>query len=393
MTMSTAVPPAKFRAVIIGTGNIARQHARGLQAHAALVDLVAVQDINLSVAKTFATAHGVPAVYATTAELLAGAKPDLVHICTPPSFHTALAIQCMEAGAHVLCEKPLCASLAELDLIQMAEKRTGRFCASVFQMRYGSSVQHVRDVLAAGEVGRPLVAVCNTLWFRSPAYYEVPWRGKWTNELGGPTVGHGIHLMDQMLYVLGEWSSLRAVARTADRAIEVEDLSVAMVEFKSGCVATVINSILSPREETYLRIDLQQATVELTHLYGFNNQSWRFTPRPGAAADAQAKLVATPAPGTAAPSISSGPGFDRLCALPADRPANHEAHIGGVLADLRLGTVPLTAGPEARNTIELLTAIYKSSFTGQAVARGSIVPGDPFYEAFHGGRSSIAPSH
>ena len=275
----------------------------------------------------------------------------------------------------------------------MAEKRTGRFCASVFQMRYGSSVQHVRDVLAAGEVGRPLVAVCNTLWFRSPAYYEVPWRGKWTNELGGPTVGHGIHLMDQMLYVLGEWSSLRAVARTADRAIEVEDLSVAMVEFKSGCVATVINSILSPREETYLRIDLQQATVELTHLYGFNNQSWRFTPRPGAAADAQAKLVATPSPGTAAPSISSGPGFDRLCALPADRPANHEAQIGGVLADLRLGTVPLTAGPEARNTIELLTAIYKSSFTGQAVASGSIVPGDPFYEAFHGGRSSIAPSH
>ncbi len=379
------------RAAIIGTGNIARLHVKGLQAHAAVVALVAVQDTDLPRAKTFAAEYGIAAAYATTGEMLAAAKPDLVHICTPPSFHAALAIQCMEAGAHVLCEKPLCASLAELDQIQTAEKRTGRFCASVFQMRYGSSVQHVREVLAGGAVGRPLVAVCNTLWFRSPAYYEVPWRGKWSNELGGPTVGHGIHLMDQMLYVLGEWTSLRAVARTSDRAIEVEDLSVAIVEFKNGCIATVINSILSPREETYLRIDLQQATVELTHLYGFNNESWRFTPRPGAAADAQAKLVATPAAGAAAPVKSSGPGFDRLCALPADRPANHAAQIGAVLMDMNQGTVPLTAGPEARSTIELLTAIYKSSFTGQIVTRGSIVVGDPFYSSFNGGHTGLRP--
>lgn len=377
----------KFSAAIIGTGNIARQHVKGLQAHAALADLVAVQDTDLARAKSFAAEYGIPAAFASTGEMLAAVRPDLVHICTPPSFHAPLAIQCMEAGANVLCEKPLCASLAELDLLQAAETRTGRFCASVFQMRYGSSVQHVRAVLAAGAVGRPLVAVCNTLWFRSPAYYEVPWRGKWTNELGGPTVGHGIHLMDQMLYVLGEWTSLRAVARTTDRAIEVEDLSIAIVEFKNGCVATVINSILSPREETYLRIDLQQATVELTHLYGFNNQSWRFTPRPGVAADAQAKLVATPAAGTAAPPNSSGPGFDRLCALPVDRPANHAAQIGAVLVDMAQGTMPLTAGQEARNTIELLCAIYKSSFTGQAVSRGSIVTGDPFYSSFNGGRS------
>lgn len=354
---------------------------------------MAVLDAEPARAAAFAKEHGIPQVHADLHDLLTEVRPDIVHICTPPSFHAALAIACLEGGAHVLCEKPLCASLAELDLIQAAELRTGRFCATVFQMRYGSSAGHVRQVLREGTVGRPLAAVCNTLWYRSPAYYQVAWRGKWSNELGGPTVGHGIHLMDQMLYLLGEWTTLRAVARRLDRAIEVEDFSAAIVEFRNGCVATVINSVLSPREETYLRIDTQAATIELTHLYGYNNSSWRFTPAPGATADVQAQRVATPSSSDQAAGHGSlSPGFVRLTALPADLPANHEAQIGAVLRDVRAGSRPLTAGIEARNTVELLTAIYKSSFTGLPVDRGSIAVGDPFYASFHGGRSIETPS-
>lgn len=383
----------KLRAALIGTGNIARQHLRGLRAHAEQVDLVAVLDADPARAAAFAQEHGIPQVHAELDVLLAEARPDLVHICTPPSFHAPLAIACLEGGAHVLCEKPLCASLAELDLIQAAEQRSGRFCATVFQMRYGSSAAHIRQMLQQETVGRPLAAVCNTLWYRSHAYYQVAWRGKWSNELGGPTVGHGIHLMDQMLYLLGEWKTLRAVAHRLDRAIEVEDFSAAIVEFKNGCVATVINSVVSPREETYLRIDTQEATIELTHLYGYNNSSWRFTPAPGATADVQAQRVMTPsASDQAGVGHPLTAGFARLCALPADLPANHEAQIGAVLRDLRSGTSPLTAGVEARNTVELLTAIYKSSFTGLPVERGSIGVGDPFYASFHGGRSIVTPA-
>jgi len=379
---------SKLRAALLGTGNIARQHLRGLRAHAAQVELVAVLDADPVRAAVFAQEHDIPAVHTDLALLLTDARPDIVHICTPPSFHAALAITCLEGGAHVLCEKPLCASLAELDLIQAAERRTGRFCATVFQMRYGSSADHVRQALQQGAVGRPLAAVCNTLWYRSHAYYQVAWRGKWSNELGGPTVGHGIHLMDQMLYLLGEWTTLRAVARRLDRAIEVEDFSAAIVEFRNGCVATVVNSVLSPREETYLRIDTQEATIELTHLYGYNNHSWRFTPAPGATADVQAQRVATPSlAASAAGGLSVSPGFARLADLPADLPASHEAQIGAILGDVKARAIPRTAGIEARNTVELLTAIYKSSFTGLPVERGSIQVGDPFYASFHGGRS------
>jgi len=159
----------KLRAALIGTGNIARQHLRGLRMHADQVDLVAVLDADPARAATFAKEHGITGVHHELPALLAKARPDIVHICTPPSFHATLAIACLESGAHVLCEKPLCASLAELDLIQATEQRTGRFCATVFQMRYGSSADHVRRMLQTQAVGRPLAAVCNTLWYRSHA--------------------------------------------------------------------------------------------------------------------------------------------------------------------------------------------------------------------------------
>ena len=91
----------------------------------------------------------------------------------------------MEAGAWVLCEKPFCASLAELDRIEAAEKRTGLYTGCVFQQRFASSTAHLRRLAQSGMLGRPLVAVCNTLWYRDTAYYGVPWRGRWATELGG----------------------------------------------------------------------------------------------------------------------------------------------------------------------------------------------------------------
>jgi predicted dehydrogenase len=352
-----------FTACIVGAGHIAKvHHVPGLRAHASRVRLAAVHDIDTSRAHAFAHEHDIPRAYDDVAAMLASERPDLVHICTPPALHASLAIQCMEAGAHVYCEKPLCASLAELDLINAAEKRTGRTCAVVSQTRYGSSMRHVQATLTSGIAGRPLVAICHTLWFRPASYYQVPWRGRWSTELGGATISQGIHAMDRLLFLLGEWTQIRAVVRTLDRHIEVDDFSVAIIEFANGCVATVVNSVLSPREESYLRIDLQQASVELRHLYDFSNEHWRFTGTP----EAPPEVIA------------------QLRALPPDVPASHAAQIGLLLDDLERGRPHMTAGEEARRTLELLTALYKSGFTGLPVRRGSIGEGDPFYRSFHG---------
>lgn len=354
----------KLRSAIIGTGGIANAHANAIAANRDAIELVAVMDVDAERGKAFAEKHGNPAVYSDTAELLAAERIDIAHICTPPKFHADLCIQAMEAGAWVLCEKPLCGSLRDTDRILAAEARTGMHMSVVFQFRYGAATRHLLAARDAGLLGRPLVGVCHTLWYRDAGYYAVDWRGTWASELGGCTVGHGIHAMDHFLQIMGPWTSITARAATLDRAIEVDDVSMAMVTFESGAVGSIVNSILCPRQETYSRFDFQRTTAEVRHLYGYTNQDWTFTPAPGNEAL-----------------------LEKLTAFGSGEKASHVAQLRQVIAAKQAGEQTPSGGAAARETMELLTAIYKSAITGQSVAKGSIVDGDPFYDSLNGGQS------
>lgn len=351
------------KAVLVGTGGIARSHVVAARAQAGQVDLVAAMDIDAGRVAAFCSDHGIPRSYTSVGEMLAQEQPRLVFIATPPGTHADLCVAAMEAGAWVLCEKPLVASLAEMDRIEEAERRTGNYTSSVFQWRFGSGGQHLKRLIDQGELGRALV--CNSLvtWYRTPAYYAVPWRGKWATELGGVSMGHGIHAMDFVLWLLGEWAEVRAMMGTLDREIEVEDVSMASVRFASGALANLTNSVLSPREVSYVRFDFQRATVELTHLYSYRNADWRFTGVPGAD---DAEDVA------------------RWADMGEDIQSSHAAQLRAFLASMDAGERPPVSGPDVRGTIEFLASLYKSGMTGQPVLRGSITPDDSFYHAMCG---------
>jgi predicted dehydrogenase len=355
-----------YRAALIGTGSIGEAHVRAVEATLGRVTLDAAVDIDAQRVGEFARRHAIPRTFTNYAVMLAELRPDIVLVATPPAQHAPLSIAAMEAGAWVLCEKPLCGSLAELDRIAAAEDRTGCYTACIFQMRFASSTTHVRRLADNGQLGRPLVGVCNTLWFRDEAYYAVPWRGRWETELGGPTMGLGIHAMDHFLHLMGDWKEVRAMAGTLDRAIEVEDVSMALVRFANGAMGSIVNSALSPRQETYMRFDYQRATLELTHLYGYTRENWKLTPVPS---EQDESLLQT------------------WQSFPPDVGSTHGAQLNALVADRDAGRRPLTSGDEARKTLELLTAIYKSAFTGESVTRGSIRPEDPFYAALHGHRA------
>ncbi len=350
------------RAVIIGTGGIARSHVNALRAAGTQVELVAGMDIDADRASAFCEQHEIPRAYTDLDTMLQQEEPQLVHIATPPGTHCDLTVAALEAGAWVLCEKPLCASLAEMDRIEAAEAHTGNYCSSVFQWRFGSGGQHLKQLINRGALGKPMVCVNLTTWFRSHEYYAVPWRGKWATELGGCSMGHGIHSMDFMLYQLGEWQEVRAMMGTLDRNIEVEDVSMATVRFANGAMASVTNSVLSPREVSYLRFDFQKATVELTHLYSYNNDDWQYSAAPGISVEELASWQQ----------------------LPANAPSSHGAQLQAMLDSRARNERPPVSGPDVRGTIEFLASLYKSAITGAPVARGSITPDDPFYHAMNG---------
>ncbi|MGN8027455.1 Gfo/Idh/MocA family protein [Microbacterium sp. 22242] len=363
-------PPTSrpYRAAIIGTGGIARVHAKALKALAPRIELVAVADVDPDRARAFAAEFAVPSVHTDAAALLAGHGLDLVSICTPPQSHAPLAALAQRAGVVPLVEKPTTLNLRELDELRAVEEETGVPVLTVFQHRFGAAGRLLARLVAEGGLGRPQVATCETLWYRDDAYFGVPWRGRWDVEGGGPTMGHGIHQFDLLLAILGPWAEVTAFAARQSRPTDTEDVSLALARFENGALATVVNSVVSPRESSRLRFDFEFATVEVEHVYGYTTADWTFTPAPG-----HEELAALWQPD--ATGGTSGHG-DQLAAI---------------LDAFDAGTPPEASLTQARRTLEFAAATYASAFRGRPIAAGEIGPDDPFAATMSGGMVPWAP--
>lgn len=352
----------KYRAAIVGTGGIAHRHAQALDDLGDRAELVAVAELDPGRGAAFAEEYAVPGVHGSVEDLLANERLDLVHVCTPPKTHAPLAIAAMRAGVPVLVEKPTALSLSEMDSMAAVQEATGTPVLTVFQHRYGAAAVRLRRLIQAGVLGRPLVAVCETLWYRDDAYFAVPWRGTWEAEGGGPTMGHGIHQFDLLLSVLGPWTEIRAVAGRLSRPTDTEDVSMALARFANGTLATVVNSVVSPRETSRLRFDFEHATVEVEHLYGYSDEHWRFTPAPG-----HERLT------------------DLWASDAASPPSGHRLQIEAILDAFDAGTEPGVSLADARRTLEFAAATYASAFRGRPVSAGEIAGEDPFTRGMDGG--------
>ncbi|MBK8027495.1 MAG: Gfo/Idh/MocA family oxidoreductase [Chloroflexi bacterium] len=361
--------PASHRLAIIGTGKSVGNHMSAIRAMGDRVELVAAVDLDEARVRAFSEANGIARWYTDAEAMLSAEQPDLVHIVTPPAPHKTLIVQALEAGAWVYCEKPLVASLAEFDTITEAEARTGRYVSTVFQWRFGSAAKHLKRLIETEALGRPLVGLCNTLWYRTQDYYDVEWRGKWRTEVGGPTVTLGVHLADLFLWLMGDWCELTAMAGTLDRAIEVEDVSMALVRFANGALGTITNSALSPRQETHMRIDFQQASVEVKALYRYRNEHWTFS---------------------LPESVENPAAQAHWASLTEDAGGTHDSQLRDVLGCIERGERPPVSGEDARRILEFAASLYKSAFTGQRVTRGEITPEDPYYFAMNGDPAAVA---
>lgn len=352
------------RTAIVGAGRSVGNHLAAIDAlPRERIELVAVVDVDAQLANKAVTGRAGVSAYSDMAAMLRSESPDLVQIVTPPATHLELCVEALEAGAWVLCEKPLCLSLAEFQGISAAERSSGGYVSAVSQWRYGSAAQLLRRLIDEGVMGRPLLGVCNTLWYRPQSYYDTSWHGRWATDAGGPSAALGIHLMDLCLWFISDWTEVRAQMATLDHDIEVEDASLAIVSFASGALASFVNSAVSPRQASYLRLDFQGASAEVDALYRYSNTDWRFS-LPEGAADREP--------------------LRRWQALDQDLGGRHEAQLALFLDAMDQGVRPPSSGDEARRVLEFLAALYKSAHTGEAVRRGSITAADPFFHAMNG---------
>lgn len=381
MTSGSGTPDRVLKVAVVGCGNISHRHAEGY-ANTGRTKLVGVADSVDAKAQALAAQYEAKP-YRSVTELLAAEDPELVSVSTPPGSHAEIAIEVLAAGKSVLLEKPPVLSLAEMDAVAEAERSSEGSVFVIFQHRHGSGAVRAADLLARGALGTPQVAVCETLWFRPRSYFDPDWRGTWVGEGGGPTLGHGIHQIDLLLHLLGPWRTINAIAVRLDRPVEFEDVSMASVVFESGAVATVINSLLSPRELSRIRIDTTGGTLEVNHVYGYSDADWTFDPVPDP---------------TRAATLGLDPGVRRTDDSPPetnetdpwtasagkDVPSNHDAQLNRLVDDLLSGRAHDTTLTRTRPTMEFVTALYASAITGEPVHRADLTPGHPFYTALHG---------
>ncbi|MGP3961202.1 Gfo/Idh/MocA family protein [Nonomuraea sp. 3N208] len=320
------------------------------------VELVGIAERDQELRSGYAERYDAPA-YEDHTQLLDAVSADVIAIGDVFGDRGPIAVDALSAGAHVLSDKPLCTAGTDLNAIHEAWRRSGRMLSVAFEKRFYPPTIAVSELLRNGELGE-LALITATGPHKLTRHNRPAWIA----------LCLGIHHIDVMLALMGPWRRVSAMAARLARDIETDDVSIAIVEFANGALATVVNSALSPREVSHLRIDTSRATIEVSHLYGYSNADWTYTPAPQVAPEVAAKWP---------PDV--------------DEPSGHLAQLRELVADIRAGRRPETSGAGGRAALELITAMYKSAFTGQLVDQGSIGPSDPFYTSLHGEAQSHGP--
>jgi predicted dehydrogenase len=345
-----------LRVGVVGCG-IGKSHIQAFKELPEQYAVVAVCDIDEAKARVVMAECGVGRLVRDFAVLCRMDDIDIVDVCTPSYLHAAQTRQALAAGKHVICEKPMAGSLKELDGLMAAETRSGRRVMPIFQYRFGAGAQKLKFLIEQGVAGRAYLTTVETAWRRRPAYYAVPWRGRWETELGGALVTLAIHAHDLMYYLLGPARSVAAHAATLVNPIETEDCVSASLEMSDGSLCSLSVTTGSAQEISRHRFCFSNLSAESnTRPYHNSFEPWIFA---GDSPASDERIRDTLSRFEPLPERYGGQFYRFYRALCAEQPP----------------PVTLT---DARASLELITALYYSARTRQVVDL-PITPDHPYY--------------
>ena len=271
---------AKLRAGVIGL-RMGAGHARAYAAHPD-VELAAVCDMNQEALENVARECG--AGFATTQpeELIARDEIDIVDVCTPDHFHAAITVAALDAGKHVLCEKPMAPTWDECVAMVRASDRSGRKLMIGQSYRFNAKYVAVKLAVEAGQLG-DLFYVESQYWNNLEGVGGV---GNWRND---PNIRHpflgGCHALDLTRFLAGDVVEVSAYANhMAFREQPTDDCIIAQLRFKSGCIGrALVSSGCKCPFVTALSAYGTKGTAAndaLCAAEGKAKKDWRFAPLP-----------------------------------------------------------------------------------------------------------------
>jgi len=230
----------KYRAGVIGAGAIAQAcHLPGYAKHPQVV-LAAFADPeparHQELATLFPGLHG----HIDFKRMLREEQLDVVSVCSPNKFHAAHTVAALEAGCHVLCEKPMAVTLKEADRMIDAARKARKKLMIGFTQRLCSGPRHCKEMLQQGVIGKPFMI---RVRFAHGGPYPGWAKGSWFYQkdlaAGGAMLDMGIHAIDQCLWLLGPVTAVSARCATLIKKIAVDDNAVLLLDFKNGALGYI----------------------------------------------------------------------------------------------------------------------------------------------------------
>lgn len=225
-----------YQFALIGCGRIGARHAAQIVSQG---QLLAVCDTDPAKSTALGQQYGAQ-IYGSITELLLHQQPDVVSICTPNGLHAPHAIQALEAGCHVLCEKPMSISTASGRLMADAARKSGKKLFVVKQNRFNPPVALLKELLLANRLGEILGFQVNCFWNRPAPYFANSWHG--TTDLdGGILYTQFSHFIDLLFWLLGPTRVVSGFRQNTmhQGIIQFEDSGAAILQLANGARGTL----------------------------------------------------------------------------------------------------------------------------------------------------------
>lgn len=231
---------SKLGIAVIGLGPASQPHSKSL------LDLADRAEVRWAVSRSAVRAKAFAYPFPTSTDLdavLADPRVDAAIVLTPPSSHLEVAARCLEAGKHVLVEKPLELTSERGQRLVDSARRSGKTFAVVLQHRFRPASLRLKAALDGGELGGIEAAFLSVPWWRPQSYYDEPGRGTMARDGGGVLLTQAIHSLDLFRSLVGISRVVAAQSRTtALHRMETEDYVSALLETGSGAPATLVTT-------------------------------------------------------------------------------------------------------------------------------------------------------
>jgi UDP-N-acetyl-2-amino-2-deoxyglucuronate dehydrogenase len=307
--------------------------------------------------------HGCSSHY-SLGQMLSEAELDAVCVCTPSGMHAGDAIAALQAGKHVVIEKPVDVTLEAADRLLGVRRATGGTVAVVSQHRFDAAALAVHRAISTQQFGRLTAGSAEVRWWRSQSYYDSGgWRGTWELDGGGVLINQAIHSIDLLQWLMGTVVEVNAyTGLLAHERIEVEDTAVAILKFESGALGTIVATTAAyPGLSARIAVhgDEGSAVIDDDELVYFHAAEAGQEAKAYGGGENQSERVMEQYGGG-----SSGPGAG---ADPGSLSMAHRDQISDFVEAVKEDREPSTNVEEGRKPLAIIAAIYESAHTGKPV--------------------------